>query len=64
MTLRSLVIGLLLAFGVGAVVPFLGLYVQGSNAGAYFTSQIAISVPIDVDPTKCIILASTYRPLG
>ncbi|MCY4605481.1 MAG: hypothetical protein OXE49_14730, partial [Gemmatimonadetes bacterium] len=41
LTLRSLVIGLLLAFGVGAVVPFLGLYVQGSNSGAYFTSQIA-----------------------
>ena len=41
LTLRSLGIGLLLAFGVGAVVPFLGLYVQGSNSGAYFTSQIA-----------------------
>ena len=41
LTLRSLGIGLLLAFGVGAAVPFLSLYVQGSNAGAYFTSQIA-----------------------
>ena len=41
LTLRSLGIGLLLAFGVGAVVPFLGLYVQGSNSGAYYTSQIA-----------------------
>ena len=45
LTLRSLGIGLLLAFGVGAVVPFLGLYVQGSNSGAYFTSQIATAPP-------------------
>ena len=41
LTLRALITGLLLALGVGAAVPFLGLYIQGSNAGAYFTSQIA-----------------------
>ena len=41
MTRRAFITGLLLALGVGAAVPFLGLYVQGSNAGYYFTSQIA-----------------------
>jgi hypothetical protein len=41
LTLRALVIGLLLAFGIGVAGPFLSLYVQGANATAYFTSQMA-----------------------
>ena len=41
LTPRALLTGFLLALGVGAAVPFLGLYIQSSNAGAYFTSQIA-----------------------
>ena len=41
LSLRSLLVGWLLAFAVGAASPYLGLYIQGSNASAYFTSQIA-----------------------
>ena len=41
MTLRSLLLGLSLALLVGALGPFLSLYVQGPNSSAYFTSQIA-----------------------
>ena len=40
-TLKSLITGLILATVTGALVPFIGLYMQGSNSGAYFTSQIA-----------------------
>ena len=39
--IRAFVVGLLLAFAVGTVCPFLSLYLQGANADAYFTSQIA-----------------------
>ena len=41
MTLRATVIGLALAAFVGAVGPYLSLYIVGSNASSYFTSQIA-----------------------
>ncbi len=40
-TAKSLITGLILATVTGALVPFIGLYMQGSNSGAYFTSQIA-----------------------
>ena len=42
-TFRSLDIGLLLAFGVGAAVPFLGFYVQGSNAEVHTPARSPIS---------------------
>ena len=41
MTLRSVISGLILSATVGALGPYIGLYIQGSNATAYFTSQIA-----------------------
>ena len=41
LTARSLILGFVLSVFVGALVPYLGLYVQGANPGAYFTSQIA-----------------------
>ena len=40
-TTRALIAGLSLATVIGALIPYLGLYVQGSNAGGYFTSQLA-----------------------
>ena len=42
-TAKSLITGLILATVTGALVPFIGLYMQGSTSGAYFTSQIATS---------------------
>ena len=63
LTLRSLGIGLLLAFGVGAVVPFLGLYVQGSNSGAYFTSQIAHRY-LEIEPEAPQESSSAIRSVG
>ena len=42
LTLRALGIGLVLALLVGAVGPYLSLYIQGANASSYFTSQIAL----------------------
>ena len=42
LTLRSLCVGLLLAFVVGAVGPYCTLYLQGSNAGdVFYTSPVA-----------------------
>ena len=42
MTLRSLSLGLLLAFAVGAIGPYCTLYLQGSNAGdVFYTSPVA-----------------------
>ena len=38
---RSLITGLSLAAIIGALVPYLGMYVQGSQSAAYFTSQLA-----------------------
>jgi hypothetical protein len=40
-TPRALVSGLLLAFVTGAAGPHIGLYLQGSNSGAYYTSPVA-----------------------
>ena len=40
-TVRSLILGLILAACAGALGPYLELYVQGSNASAYFTSLLA-----------------------
>ena len=40
-TAKALLTGLILSWWAGALVPFFGLYMQGSNSGAYFTSQIA-----------------------
>lgn len=41
-TLRSLIIGLLFAFVVGAAGPYCTLYLQGSNAGdVFFTSPVS-----------------------
>ncbi len=42
LTLRALVLGLILSLLVGAVGPYLSLYIQGANASSYFTSQIAL----------------------
>ena len=42
LTLRALGIGLVLSLLVGAVGPYLSLYIQGANASSYFTSQIAL----------------------
>ena len=39
LTLRALGIGLVLSLLVGAVGPYLSLYIQGANASSYFTSQ-------------------------
>ena len=44
LTLRALVLGLILSLLVGAVGPYLSLYIQGANASSYFTSQIALCV--------------------
>ncbi|MBM3276601.1 MAG: hypothetical protein FJY95_00760 [Candidatus Handelsmanbacteria bacterium] len=42
MTLRALLVGLLLAFAVGAAGPYCTLYLQGSNAGdVFYTSPMA-----------------------
>ena len=41
LTLRATLVGLLLAAFVGAIGPYLSLYIVGSNASSYFTSQIA-----------------------
>ena len=40
-TPRALATGLLLAFVTGCLMPHIGLYIQGSNSGAYYTSHIA-----------------------
>ena len=40
-TPKALLTGLILATVTGALVPFIGLYMQGSNSGTYFISQIA-----------------------
>ena len=40
-TAKALVTGLVLATITGSLVPFIGLYMQGSNSGSYFISQIA-----------------------
>ena len=40
-SVRALTMGFALATVIGALIPYLGLYVQGSNAGGYFTSQLA-----------------------
>jgi hypothetical protein len=42
LTFRTLVLGLLLAFAVGAIGPYCTLYLQGSNAGdVFYTSPVA-----------------------
>ena len=43
-TLRALLLGLVFSFGIGAVVPFIALHMLGSNASAYFTSQLALFI--------------------
>ena len=40
-TPKALLTGLLLAFATGAAGPHIGLYIQGSNSGAYYTSPVA-----------------------
>ena len=41
MTPKAIATGLVLAFATGAAGPHIGLYIQGSNSGAYYTSPVA-----------------------
>ena len=61
LTYRALFTGLALAFCVGGSVPFLGLYVQGSNAGAYFTSQIAFLLLFAIFQCVNLLLGAMRR---
>ena len=63
LTLRSLVAGLLLAFGVGAAGPYFTLYLQASNAGdVFYTSPVAHFLFFVLVGFVNVVVGAVYRP--
>ena len=59
---RALVVGLALAFTVGALGPYLELYVQGSQATRYFTSQVTHALFFVLVGLVNVVLGAIRRP--
>ena len=63
MTPRCLVAGLLLSCFVGVAGPYIGIYLQGSNAGGvYYTSPVALFSFIIITGLANLLVGAVHRP--